>query len=65
MKHDTATAAAQLGVKAKTLENWRSAGTGPAYFKVGSRVLYDQADLDSWLAARRQTSTAENRRSAA
>jgi hypothetical protein len=28
------------GVKKKTLQNWRSAGIGPMYIKIGSRVIY-------------------------
>lgn len=58
MKLDNPSAAARLGISPKTLENWRSAGSSPPFFKVGARVLYDVADLDAWLAARRRTSTA-------
>ncbi|NQW89643.1 helix-turn-helix domain-containing protein [Curtobacterium sp. VKM Ac-2861] len=43
--------AALLGVSPKTLANWRSAGIGPSYFKVGGRVRYDQAVILAWLDA--------------
>lgn len=48
------------GIDEKTLANWRSAGKGPAFFKVGGRVMYDDADLDKWLAACRRESTAQS-----
>jgi hypothetical protein len=59
MKRDTKDQAKHLGVKPKTLENWRSQGVGPPFFKLGSRVLYDDAETDAWLSARRRTGTAD------
>lgn len=32
---------------------------GPPFFKMGHSVLYDRADLDRWLAARKVASTLE------
>lgn len=32
-----------------TVRYWRHVGKGPRSFKVGRRVLYDQADVQSWL----------------
>lgn len=50
----TAEAARVLGVAPKTLRNWRSLGTGPAYVELGSRqCVYRPADLDSWLLSKR------------
>lgn len=49
---DTDQAAAHVGVAAKTLANWRSAGKGPVYVKVGSLVTYREQDLDAWLETR-------------
>lgn len=47
-------AAAYLGpFTPRALQNWRLRGEGPAFLKVGSRIAYDVADLDVWLAARR------------
>ncbi|MBA8988889.1 MULTISPECIES: helix-turn-helix transcriptional regulator [Curtobacterium] len=45
--------AALLGVSPKTLANWRSAGVGPSYFKIGGRVRYDRAVILTWLDAAR------------
>jgi hypothetical protein len=34
-----------------TLAKYRSVGGGPAYYKAGHRILYDQPDLDAWALA--------------
>lgn len=36
-----------------TLRYWRAAGRGPAYHKVGVRVLYNLADLEAFVQAGR------------
>jgi hypothetical protein len=46
--------AEQLGVTAATLANWRWRKYGPAYLKVGRKVLYLQDDVDSWTADQRR-----------
>jgi len=46
-------AAAFLGLKPQSLRNMRHYGLGPAYFKLGSRVVYRLADLEKYLAKRR------------
>lgn len=46
-------AAALLLVAPKTLKNWRSLGSGPAYIKRGRRVAYRVTDLNDWLDANR------------
>ena len=51
-KLNTQEAAAYLGVKPCTLELWRCRKKGPRYFKLGSRVMYDLADLDVWFFSR-------------
>ena len=30
----------------RTLENWRTKGTGPAYTKIGGKVLYRLSDIE-------------------
>lgn len=40
---------AMTGVAINTLRNWRQAGTGPASHRVGSRVVYREADVQAWL----------------
>jgi predicted site-specific integrase-resolvase len=43
-----------------TAAKWRWAGTGPAFVKFGSRVLYRESDVEAWIAANLRTSTAAN-----
>jgi predicted DNA-binding transcriptional regulator AlpA len=51
--------AAALGdVSEKTLANWRSLGTGPAYVKVGRLVRYQWSAVDTWLSERTKTGAA-------
>jgi predicted site-specific integrase-resolvase len=38
-------AAKFLGVALQTLRNWRSIPKGPAFVKIGKRVIYTEADL--------------------
>lgn len=44
----TQQAAAFLGLSHRTLEKHRTYGTGPAYRKLGGRVLYALDDLQAW-----------------
>jgi hypothetical protein len=59
MKRDTIGQAERIGLPPKTLENWRSIKKGPPYYKLGSRVVYDDAETDAWLAAHRRTGTSD------
>ena len=38
--------------KPQTLRVWRCQNRGPAYLKLGSRVIYSGAALNEWLATR-------------
>lgn len=49
----TQEAADYLGQKQQTLANWRSAGAGPPFYKVGAAVQYRVSDLETWIEARR------------
>jgi hypothetical protein len=51
--------AGSLGVEINTLAKWRCRGEGPAYLKIGSRIMYEQSALDAWLESRRRRSTSE------
>ena len=51
-------AAGHLGISIRTLQDWRQRRTGPAYSKVGRRVVYDVMDLDAFLSAGRVVPTA-------
>lgn len=39
---------ANTGIAVGTLANWRVAGTGPAFVKVGRLVRYDAAAVEAW-----------------
>jgi predicted DNA-binding transcriptional regulator AlpA len=56
---DTQVAAQYLGTSPSTLNKWRVSGMGPRFLKVGSRVRYDPAELDRWLATRERRCTAD------
>lgn len=45
-----------------TVRFWRHAGTGPAGFKVGRRVLYRRADVEAWIAAQERAEQRHPRR---
>jgi len=42
-------AAEYLCLSPRTLQRWRGEGRGPAYRKVGKRVLYAQRDLEEFV----------------
>jgi len=46
----TTEVAAMLRTTPETVRYWRHMGTGPKSFKIGRRVLYQRADVDSFLA---------------
>lgn len=46
--------AARTGVPLETLRYWRKMGdSGPRTFKLGRRVVVDEADLEAWLDEQR------------
>lgn len=48
---DTPQAAARLGLTVGTLQTYRWMGTGPAFRKIGRRVVYAAQTLDDWRAS--------------
>lgn len=44
----TPEAARFLGLSGRTLEKHRYFGTGPAYRRIGGRVVYSVGDLQAW-----------------
>ncbi len=58
---DTRAAAARLGFTVGTMQTYRWMGTGPAFRKIGRRVVYASEALDAWAT----TQTAANDRLAA
>lgn len=55
----TREAAAYTGLAKSTLEKLRVRGGGAPYMRVGRVVVYDQDDLDRWLAAHKRRSTSD------
>ncbi|MBW6528727.1 helix-turn-helix domain-containing protein [Sphingomonas sp. RHCKR7] len=55
----TTEAAPLIGVKPKTLMNWRVLGLGPRHIRAGGRISYDLSDIEAWKSARRVTSTSQ------
>ena len=56
----TKEAADFLSLSARTLEKHRTYGTGPAYHKLGGRVVYAVADLEAWVDGCARQSTSES-----
>lgn len=52
----TADAAHYVSMAESTLRYRRHAGLGPVSYRIGSKVYYDKADLDAWLAEQRAAS---------
>ena len=53
--------AALIGVKVKLLSRWRIEGCGPCFSRLSRKVVvYSLADVRSWIAERRMSSTAPN-----
>lgn len=53
----TREAADLLRLRPQTLRAWRVRGTGPAFIRLGSRILYRHADVEAWLEERTFTNT--------
>lgn len=47
-------AALHIGVAPKTLANWRSAGRGPRFSRLGRAIVYRVEDLDRFVEDRLQ-----------
>jgi len=56
----TPEAARFLGLSGRTLEKHRTYGTGPAFKKLGGRVVYAVADLQAWANRGTKKSTADS-----
>ena len=52
-------AATRLRLSKSFLNNSRVSGNGPAFVKLGARVLYRPADLDDWVGKRQARSTSD------
>jgi predicted DNA-binding transcriptional regulator AlpA len=57
---DTNATAKRLGIKVPTLAKTRLRGDGPPYIRIGGKVLYDEKDVEAFIAERpRLNSTAD------
>ena len=57
--YNTREAATRYGLNPETFVKMRMAGNGPAFHKIGRRVIYSKADLDTWFDAQRRNSTSD------
>jgi excisionase family DNA binding protein len=55
----TEEAAEYCGLSPRTLEQRRSKGGGPVFFKLGHLVRYKVEELEAWIAEGRRRSTAD------
>ena len=51
--------AARWNLSPKTLERWRVLGIGPAFLKLGGRVVYRIEDVEDYEAKHLRASTSE------
>ncbi len=52
-----------LGIQYQTLKNWRAADQGPAFYRIGTKIIYSEKDLTEWMESRRrEPRTAHQRR---
>ncbi|HXX50204.1 MAG TPA: helix-turn-helix domain-containing protein [Xanthobacteraceae bacterium] len=54
-----AEAARTLRLSERSLDRLRVSGLGPRFVKLKRRVLYQQSDLDEWIASQVVSSTSE------
>lgn len=52
--------AARLKISPRTLERWRWNGEGPAFLKIGGRVIYRLEDVEAYENGRRCESTVQS-----
>lgn len=55
----------RLRIAPQTLMVWRSRGKGPAWRKLGARVVYEEAEVLAWVDSHRRNSTRDVSHSAA
>jgi hypothetical protein len=52
-------AAEHLGVSPRTMQRWRSTGTGPPWFRIGRLAKYRLTDLTLWGESQARISTSD------
>jgi len=58
---DRAELASELSVSPDTLKRWGSSRTGPAFTKIGRRVLYRREAVREWLRSREVAAVGERK----
>ena len=58
-KLGTRDAARHTGLAISTMAKMRCRGGSPPFLRLGRKVVYVRADLDTWLATRRAQSTSD------
>ena len=53
--------AVRWSISHRTLERWRVEGSGPAYLKIGGRVIYRIEDIEAYEAAQLHAPVTETR----
>jgi hypothetical protein len=53
---NTEQASRYTGMASATLRYYRHADIGPRSYKIGSKVIYERADLEAWVAGQRAAS---------
>jgi hypothetical protein len=48
-------------ISPRTAQRWRASGDGPAFVRLGRRVIYRVSDIEAWLEARTYRSLADER----
>lgn len=48
------------GISHRTLERWRSLNEGPAYLKIGGRVVYRQEDIEQYETEQRRNDRSQS-----
>lgn len=55
----TREAAEMIGLRPQTLNRWRTEGSPIPFSKLGKAVVYDVADIQEYVASRKQRSTSQ------
>jgi predicted DNA-binding transcriptional regulator AlpA len=51
---DTKQAAGLCNLSHQTLAQWRRAGCGPAFIKLGRAIRYKRTDVEAWIASKQR-----------
>lgn len=52
-------AAEYLNLTDRTLRQWKHYGRGPAFYKLGGKLMYRKQDIDDWIETNRHEPATE------